>query len=162
MADLTKTSLSLVPDPKGAAGPTFRGRVSPLNNPATSEPYSIDAGGAVAPSNPSPTETDVIYARANAANTSNVAGLASSSGEYPGYVNVQAAGPLTLTTDQWDARTGQTGGLTPQAIYYLSAATPGALTTTPPSNPNYITPVGFAMSATTMMIQIGAAVPASP
>jgi len=98
--------------------------------------------------------------RANAAATSNCAGLCNGAGEKnsvtgaPGQVRYQYAGPLTLTTAQWDNITGQSGGLTPHATYYISAATAGRLTTTPPSNPNYIAPIGFAMDAETMMIQI--------
>lgn len=37
--------------------------------------------------------------------------------------------------------TGFTGG----AVYYLSAATPGALTTTQPTTPNYVIPVGVGL-----------------
>lgn len=118
---------------------------------------SIDQGAPVT------SGSNAVFARANAVATANVMGLANSAGEYPGGIDAQYAGPLTLTTAQWDARTGQTGGLTPHAIYYLSAASPGGkLTTTAPGNPNYITPVGFALSETTMMVQIGKAVAASP
>jgi hypothetical protein len=39
-------------------------------------------------------------------------------------------------------------GLTVGAQYYLSAATPGKITATPPSSPNLVQPIGFAVSAT--------------
>lgn len=39
-------------------------------------------------------------------------------------------------------------GLTPGTEYYLSAATAGKITATPPSNPNFIQPVGFSVTAT--------------
>lgn len=70
--------------------------------------------------------------------------------------NVQTDGRLFATTAQWDAITGQTGGLTPGARYYLSAATAGLLTTTPPSaDGSVIAPVGQAKSTTEMEISIG-------
>jgi|WetSurMetagenome_2_1015567.scaffolds.fasta_scaffold00090_23 hypothetical protein len=39
-------------------------------------------------------------------------------------------------------------GLTVGAEYYLSAATAGKITATPPSGPNLVQPIGFAVSAT--------------
>jgi hypothetical protein len=144
MADTTVTTQSPAPP----HFQTFRGKVS--------ADISVDPG---TPVTTDPSGGDIIFSRANAGGTANVAGLASSAGEAPGNVNVQYGGPLTLTTEQWDARTGGSGGLTPGDVYYLSAATAGLLTTTPPVNPNYITPIGFALSATTMQLQIGIAVP---
>jgi hypothetical protein len=41
-------------------------------------------------------------------------------------------------------------GQTPGTEYYLSAATAGKVTATPPSNPNFIQPVGFSVTATRM------------
>lgn len=49
-----------------------------------------------------------------------------------GNVNVQQAGDLTLTTAQWDAVAGTSGGLTANTEYYLSG-TPGAITATVPA-----------------------------
>lgn len=46
---------------------------------------------------------------------------------------VQEVDSITLTTGQWDAVTGDSGGLTPGARYFLSAATAGRLTTVAPS-----------------------------
>jgi hypothetical protein len=119
-------------------------------------------GTSIDPGTPVTIFDESVKSRANAANTSNVSGLAVTAADYPNRPLLQFSGPLTLTTEQWDARvTGQSGGLTPHSVYYLDAAAAGKLTTTKPSNPNYITPVGFAHNANTMMIQIGTAVQAS-
>jgi len=67
------------------------------------------------------------------------------------------AGVMAATTTQWDAVTGQSGGLTPGAPYYLSSVTPGALTTTAPST-NYLSVVGRAMSTTKMALRFDATV----
>jgi hypothetical protein len=102
---------------------------------------------------------EVVFSQANAANTANVAGLAATSGEFPGSVDIQYAGPFEMPAAQWDAITGQSGGLTAHAPYYLSPTTPGHLTTTKvTSGGNWNTPIGFALNATTLMIQIGTAI----
>lgn len=146
MADAVVTTYS----PPSPSFFTFRASVAPDISVDPGTPLVPTGGGA---------NNNVIFSKANAGGTANVAGLAATAGEFPGNVDIQFAGPLTLTTAQWDARTGGSGGLTPNAVYYLSAATAGQLTTTPPTDPNYITPIGFALSATTMMLQIGIAVP---
>lgn len=70
--------------------------------------------------------------------------------------NVQTDGRLSATTGQWDVVTGQVGGLTPGAKYYLSAGTPGQMTVTPPSaDGNVIAPLGTAKSPTEFEITIG-------
>lgn len=69
--------------------------------------------------------------------------------------NVAVSGILTATTGQWDAVTGQTGGLTAGAVYYLSDGTSGTLTTTAPTlTGSYIAPIGIALSATQIKIQV--------
>lgn len=68
--------------------------------------------------------------------------------------NIQANGHMTLTTSGWDAVTGDTGGLTPDAVYFLDAATAGKLTTTLPASPNAIVRVGLALSSTQMILVI--------
>ena len=71
--------------------------------------------------------------------------------------DAQTQDVLTLTTGQWDAVTGGTGGLTPGSVYYLSA-TAGELTTTPPATPAsvYNTRAGIAISSTQLDIKIRA------
>lgn len=102
------------------------------------------------------TSNQVDLARANASGTRRVIGLvaatsiaASASG------SIQTDGVLVATTAEWDAVTGQTGGLTPGSQYWLSAATAGRLTTTVPGSGNYVVPVGIALSTTELEISIG-------
>ena len=96
----------------------------------------------------------VQAARANAIGTSKVVGLVydtTISAAATGLIAV--SGTLAATTGQWDAITGQTGGLTPGADYYLDAATAGKLSTTAPSAAGqFVVPVGRGISATEMLI----------
>jgi hypothetical protein len=66
-------------------------------------------------------------------------GFSIAGGTFPGSVTIQFAGENTGVS-----------GLTPVGgVFYLSAATAGKITTTPPATPtNYVQPVGFAVSAT--------------
>ena len=64
---------------------------------------------------------------------------------------IQTNGKLIATTAEWDARTGQTGGLTPGATYYLGDW--GALVATPPTT-GYLTRLGIAISLTDFEIKI--------
>ncbi len=66
---------------------------------------------------------------------------------------VQFAGPLTLTTDEWDVVTGQTGGLTTGSAYYVSVITAGKLTSSKPTT-NFTVRVGVATSPTEMLVAI--------
>lgn len=143
MTDFSSTSLRIVPpvqagqyNPKCAADfPPG----TPLYQTASSEEVGL-----------------VDKARANATGTASVAGLAAGVGNTGDNCHTQFAGPLTLTTAQWDAVTGGSGGLTPGAPYYLSAATAGRITATAPSaGGQFVTQVGIAMSARTMLVQIG-------
>lgn len=97
-------------------------------------------------------------AKADAAGTSKVIGLVSDSS---GAILTTATGTVgtdglfTATTGQWDAVTGQTGGLTANTDYYLDAATAGKLTITAPTTTGqYVVYVGRAISTTDMKIEI--------
>jgi len=69
--------------------------------------------------------------------------------------SIQTDGILTATTGQWDAVTGQTGGLTVGSIYYLSPTTAGQLTVTPPSAVgHFVARIGKAISETSLEITI--------
>jgi len=69
--------------------------------------------------------------------------------------NVQTDGVIVSTTGGWDAVTGGAGGLTAGSFYYLSGATAGRLTTTPPStSTEYIIRIGFAISTTELELKI--------
>lgn len=61
---------------------------------------------------------------------------------------VQVEGVVELTTAQWDAVTGGSGGLTPGAIYYVGT-TAGQITATAPSTMGqFVKPILHALSAT--------------
>lgn len=89
---------------------------------------------------------------ANAAGTTRVVGLAAASINASASGGVVTAGELSATTVQWDAVTGQTGGLTSGSVYYLDNATAGKLTTTAPST-GYVVEVGQAVSTTQMIVR---------
>lgn len=68
---------------------------------------------------------------------------------------VQTDGILALTTGQWDAVTGDVGGLTFGSNYYLDAATAGKLTKTAPSTTGqFVKSIGIAISATEIKLNI--------
>ena len=99
---------------------------------------------------------DVDLAQADASGTVEVLGLvkeasisASSSGA------IQTDGVLSATTGQWDNVTGDTGGLTPGAVYWLDPSTPGGLTDTAPTTvAQYVCRLGKAVSTTELEISI--------
>jgi hypothetical protein len=66
-------------------------------------------------------------------------------------VSIVTGGQVALTVSDWSAIVGGSTGLTPGAIYYLGGL--GTLTTTSPSAPgSSVTPVGQAVSNTTMIV----------
>lgn len=71
--------------------------------------------------------------------------------------NIATSGVLVATTAQWDAVvTGETGGLTFGASYFLDPANVGKLTSTPASTPGQVnTFVGTGVSATELEIELG-------
>jgi hypothetical protein len=66
---------------------------------------------------------------------------------------VATAGSMTATTAQWDAVAGTSGGLVANTTYWLSTATAGSITSTPPST-GWVQPVGIAASATVLRIGV--------
>lgn len=92
-------------------------------------------------------QADVLY-------TSEILGLIVDTSILNGSIGtVQITGPLTTTTTNWDALTGQTGGLTPNTLYYLSPTTAGNLTIIPPTSINAcLVRVGKAITATKLLI----------
>jgi hypothetical protein len=91
-------------------------------------------------------------AQANAAATALVAALwqdASTSAGNTG--NVITDGRVSLTTAQWDAVAGTSGGLTFGTVYYLDPTSPGKLTSTAPTTVGQlVVQVGIAVSTTDM------------
>ena len=99
---------------------------------------------------------EVDEAQADAAATKDVLGLvAEASIATVTSGAIQSDGVLTGTTGEWDAVTGDVGGLTAGSKYYLDAATAGMLTDTPPSSSGeFVAMVGVALSTTEMEISI--------
>lgn len=97
---------------------------------------------------------NVDLGRANAQGTTQILGLvadASISASASGII--QTDGILAASTGDWDAVTGETGGLTPGAVYYLDAATAGKLTQTAPTTTGqFVVKCGLAISTTEMDI----------
>ena len=99
----------------------------------------------------------VKRAQANAMATSNVYGIMFDvTTAALAFGQVAVDGVVTATTTQWDAVTGQTGGLTPNATYYLDPTTIAKLTTASITTPGQvIQQVGKAGSITDFEICIG-------
>jgi hypothetical protein len=102
----------------------------------------------------------VDKAQANASGTTYPIGLVSVASIANGAAGAIATnGVLSLTTAQWDAAFGTTGGLTRNTAYYLSAATAGQGTATAPTTVGqYVVELGRAISTTELMINIRAAI----
>lgn len=98
----------------------------------------------------------VKRAQANAKATSRVIGLMYDPTTAAAAIgNVATDGILVGTTAQWDAVTGQTGGLTFNSAYFLDPVTPGKLTTTPPTTAGQCnTLIGTAISTTALDLEI--------
>lgn len=95
-------------------------------------------------------------AQANAVGAANTFGLVYDTTIANGAVGqIAKNGLVSATTAQWDAVTGQTGGLTPGANYFLDATTSGKITTTPPATAGQIVlELGTAISTTDFDVDI--------
>ena len=97
----------------------------------------------------------VDKAQANADGTSDVHGLAAEGITAATTGSIVTEGPLTLTTGEWDAIAGTTGGLTPSALYYLDPSTAGHITETAPTTAGQsVSEVGEAVSSTKLEVRI--------
>lgn len=68
---------------------------------------------------------------------------------------VLSDGKLAAATAEWDAITGDTGGLTPGSSYFLDSATAGMLTTSAPTaEGEVVARVGRALSATILEVSV--------
>jgi hypothetical protein len=99
---------------------------------------------------------EVDKAQADASGTKNVFGLVlDASIASAGTGSILTNGFLTATTGQWDAVTGDTGGLVANSLYFLDPDTAGKLTKTSPTTiGDYVCPVGVALSTTVLKIDI--------
>jgi len=96
-------------------------------------------------------------AKADASGTKDVIGLVADAPSIgiAGTGNVLTDGRLVATTVQWDAVTGETGGLTPGGVYFLDAATAGKMTqTAPTTDGQYVSRLGTGLSTTDFEISI--------
>lgn len=66
-------------------------------------------------------------------------------------VQVQAVGVVSASPAEWDARTGDTGGIVDGALYYVDQSTPGNLTKSAPGS-GTATPVGIGLSPTSLLL----------
>jgi hypothetical protein len=120
-----------------------------------------DEAGALIPGN-------VVYndavdgvkkAKADAAGTSKVIGISVDAPAAAAAGRVMVSGILALTTAQWDAAFGTTGGLVFGTIYYLSPTTSGLGTVTGPSTVGQsVVELGIAISTTELMVRIRQAI----
>jgi len=84
-----------------------------------------------------------------------IQGIVTVGGSPTNNTTVQSDGVVNLTTTQWDAVTGQVGGLTPSARYYLGVQPGPELTTTPTlSLGTHLVAIGRAASPTEMVLRI--------
>jgi hypothetical protein len=133
----------------GSAGSAVSSISSQLTN---GEASSIAIGQAVYVSG----AATVRKANANAAGTKDVLGIVGDTTiASSGVGSIITEGVVSATTTQWDAVTGQTGGLTTGAVYYLDNTTAGKITTTVPST-GYVCRVGIAVSTTLLKLQVAA------
>lgn len=95
--------------------------------------------------------------KADASGTCNIIGL-----QYDATIlttvagNIAVGGVLALTTTQWDAVFGTSGGLAYGTVYFLSDATAGDGTSTAPTTTgHYNVRLGRAISTTELQIDIG-------
>ena len=98
----------------------------------------------------------VKKAQANAQGTADVLGMVmDATVAAAGTATIATRGFITATTTQWDAVTGQTGGLTLSASYFLDPTTAGKITTTPPTTAGqFVVLLGTALSTTDFMLDV--------
>lgn len=91
----------------------------------------------------------VKLARANGSPQYRVMGLAREDIAPTASGEIQHHGILEALTTEWDAVTGQSGGLSPTLPYFLDKNTAGRMTTTAPiAQGNYVMPIGYAITPT--------------
>lgn len=95
----------------------------------------------------------VNKAQANALSTSQFTGLAVAAITSGASGGIQNNGILAMTTTQWDAVAGTTGGLVFGQAYYLSPTTASFLTSTAPTTVGQtVVQVGIGISTTEILI----------
>lgn len=120
-------------------------------SPNCTAPLAVQAtlaGSIVYPSD----DRKADLARANDINKSNALGVVIRFAAAGAPAITRYAGPVELTTDEWDAVAGTSGGLVTNTRYYLSGAVAGRLSATPGA---LTVPIGVATSPTTLLVQLG-------
>lgn len=129
---------------------------APMNTPSLRAVTNAEASASLPIGTPVYTSaTDAVKrAQANAKTTGKVAGLVNDTSIAAAAIgNVAQSGIVVATTAQWDAVAGTTGGLVPNTYYFLDPATPGRLTSTPPTTTGQVlTLVGLSISATALEV----------
>jgi len=101
------------------------------------------------------TAGEIAEARANSVSTAKVLGLATAAISNTASGSVQRSGPMTLTTGEWDAIAGTSGGLTAGTEYFLSASAAGEITATAPTTTGQqVVSLGVASSTTVLDLKI--------
>jgi len=128
-----------------------------LAHPSTFAPTAGVALTAGTPVSINASNGEAVKAQGSSAALANCAGLVRAPASAGDRAVCQYGDVLELTAEQWDAVTGGSGGLTPNARYYVSAATAGLLTDTAPvGEGTFVSPVGLALSATEMLVSFAA------
>lgn len=95
----------------------------------------------------------VKNSQANAPATHKAIGLATKEIAPSAVGSIQTDGQITGTTAEWDVITGQTGGLTPGATYFLSETALGGLRATANTTGSLVV-IGEALSETVLNLNI--------
>ncbi len=92
---------------------------------------------------------------ANSAATALAIGILAATAAPSALAPVQTGGPIALTTAQWDAVAGTSGGLTFGTAYYVDPTTAGRMTSAgPTASGKYATRIGVGLSPTVMTMDI--------
>jgi hypothetical protein len=130
----------------GAAAGTFTGTLALGANPAAfvlpGAPLRRALGVAPVPLGPC------------TAATTQCVGVTPDGGVNGDDTTVQFIGVVKLTTEQWDAVAGTSGGLSGGTLYYVSQASPGFLTDVAPTTGQSSIQVGSALNATDLLLTI--------
>lgn len=100
--------------------------------------------------------TAVLPRISDGVGSATVVGLVAADTSQGGQAQVQPDGALTLTVEQWAAIGGSADGLVPGVVYYVNAEKPGLIASARIQRSGIlVAKVGVALSATTMLVQIG-------
>ncbi len=129
--------------PGGGGGVDFTVNKGFVSNANKGAPVRLDSSG------------DALAAQADVAANAKAIGLAVSTVVSGDPANIQFAGLFSASSGEWNAITGEAGGLTPGATYYLDAAAPGGMTTVAPTTAGQVVQeMGVALTDLVFLIAI--------